>query len=172
VGQWFSKKRRKILIKIGASLTSLVIAFVISSIPKLPVGLIIAIGINILCTLVLVYICAVILSKVKTLKDYPLSSSFMQYTFVAISAIYLGESYGDALRGGGELNVPSLGAALLVGFFCLGSIAEAKIPAPKKDDLPPIGRRISKERTKDVLLGACINIIAPFIIGACFSTFF
>lgn len=160
------------MIKVGASLTSLVIAFIFSIVPKFPGGVIIAIGINILCTLLLAYICALILSQVKVLKDYPLGSSFVQYSFVAVSAIYLGESYGDALRGGGELNVPSLGAALFVGVFCLGSIAEAKIPAAKEDDLPSIGRRISWERTGDVFLGMLINIIAPFSIGAYFSTFF
>lgn len=158
-------------IKSSSLALSLAIAFITSFLSKIPHGISISLAGTLIVTLLLVYIVSWIISLSSVLKDFPLGSSFIQYSFVAISAVYLGDSYGDALRLRQDLNIPSLGAALFVGVFTLASITEGRIPPAKNDDLPAIARKIARIRVGDVLLSTFISIIFPFVIGAYFSNF-
>lgn len=150
---------------------SIVAYWAIYGIFKIPPNMGVALAIATIGTLLLVYACAYIFSKYNVLKDYPLGSSLVQYSFVAISSIYLGDSMGRSLRDRLDLDLPPFAAAILVGVFCVASISESKVPAARQGDLPEIGRKITNLRSLEVVIGTIVAIIVPVALGGLFGYF-
>jgi len=159
------------MVKIHAVLFSLAVYWVIFIIFKIPSGIGVALFIATAGVIFLVYICALIVREYKVLKDYPLGTSLIQYSFVSISSIYLGDSMGKSLRGNMDLDMPPLAAAIFVGVFCVASISELKIPAAQQDDIPEIGKKVSNLRSCEVVKGTLLTIIIPIFIGSFFGYF-
>lgn len=162
--------------KFASVLVAVLLASAISGLPKIPQGAREAVFGILIGLAALIFICAFLLSRFQVLEDFPLSNTYIQYSFVSVTSLYLGDSLGDtmekSLADGSSLNASPVFAAILVGVFCVASVTESQIAAAKKEDCPRVGLETTKKRTIDVIFGTIVTMVIPMGIGACFYRFF
>lgn len=128
-------------------------------------GILLSLIVVFMGVILLTWISAYFYSQNNVMKDYPLSGPIVQYTFVSISAVYIGDAIRDSFDRSAELSIPPLLAGIGIAVFCVASVVESQIPAASQADKPEVGREATRKRFKGVLLGVLITVVAPILIG-------